>query len=69
MTDWNGIYERPLGPMPDGVPYDMLRLKYNALIHQVDRLADTIVELGIRGNEDISAIDIAIVRLVEAYGD
>lgn len=69
MSEWSSIYERPLGPMPDGVPYDMLRAKYNVLINQIDRLADTILALEIRGDEDMGAIDVAILRLVEAYGD
>ena len=54
-------------PLPDVIAHDLLRLKYEELARQVEDLLIVMEELGILGADDGEAIDLAILRLREAY--
>lgn len=54
-------------PLPDVIAHDLLRLKYEELAEQVNDLLDVMEELGIVGADDADAVDLAILRLREAY--
>jgi hypothetical protein len=49
------------------IAHDLLRLKYEELAEQVNDLLDVMEELGIVGADDAHAVDLAILRLREAY--
>jgi hypothetical protein len=54
-------------PLPDVIAHDLLRLKYEELARGVNDLLNVMEDLGIVGADDAEAIDIAILRLREAY--
>lgn len=54
-------------PLPDVLAHDILRQRYEELAQSVDDLLHVMEELGILGADDTFAIDLAILRLREAY--